>query len=303
MDILDIVRYKTLYRKYRDQPADQVFAHFHPEKDPLTGDLDFDAPFKKIAAKTLEGDAAWNFTQSKFQSKHLGKPPKLRNYLLYTFIRLRELEISDPGKYFILSEGRDWVCYNTGLQDHHAADLYSVFQKYMPHPNQPPSKPVMDWVYRGTATARETVYRDHFGMTLPRLAWYSNDSRDYIFNTDYAIDADVFDHMFERAKERSGLPQEASDESVRNYLKGAIDNLIPKIKRNYKTAIPIYFIEEKRMQLLLPFHSTNGRDISCFLVERDDTNRVYKIKTILDMDQAYFAARLITRPDKEWLNP
>jgi hypothetical protein len=30
---------------------------------------------------------------------------------------------------------------------------------------------------------------------------------------------------------------------------------------------------------------------------------VYKIKTVLDMDQAYFAARLITRPDKEWLNP
>jgi len=117
------------------------------------------------------------------------------------------------------------------------------------------------------------------------------------------IDADVFDHMFERAKERSGLPPAASDESVRNYLKGAIENLIPKIKRNYKTAIPMYYIEEKRMQLLLPFHSTNGRDISCFLVERDDANGVYKIKTILDMDQAYFAARLITRPDKEWLNP
>ena len=68
-------------------------------------------------------------------------------------------------------------------------------------------------------------------------------------------------------------------------------------------AIPMYFVEEQRMQLLLPFHSSNGRDISCFLVERDDQNRCYKIKTILDMDQAYFSARLITRPDKEWLNP
>jgi hypothetical protein len=74
-------------------------------------------------------------------------------------------------------------------------------------------------------------------------------------------------------------------------------------RRNYKTAIPVYFIEERRMQMLLPFHSSNGRDISCFLVERDDVNRCYKIKTILDMDQAFFAARLITRPDKEWLNP
>jgi hypothetical protein len=300
---MNVTGYKSLYRKYKDQPISEVFAHFHPEKDPLTGSLDFDAPFRKIAAKTLEEATAWDFTQPKFQSSYTSKPPKLRNYLLYTFIRLRDLEISDPGKYFVTSADGNWVCFNTGLQDRHAADLYSIFQRYMPPPNPTHAKPAADWVYRGTATAREPVYRSHFGTTLPELAWYSTDSRDYIFNTDYAIDADVFDHMFERAKERSGLPAAASDESVRNYLRGAIENLIPKIKRNYKTAIPMYFIEEKRMQLLLPFHSTNGRDISCFLVERDDANHVYKIKTILDMDQAFFAARLITRPDKEWLNP
>jgi len=166
-----------------------------------------------------------------------------------------------------LSSDQGWVCFNTGLQDRHAADLYCIFQKYMPLANAVNAKPVSDWVYRGTATARENAYRNNFGSKLPELAWYSNDSRDYIFNIEYAIDTDVFDHMFDRAKDRSGLPAAASDEAVRNYLKGAIDNLVPKIKRNYKTAIPMYYIEEKRMQLLLPFHSTNGRDISCFLVE------------------------------------
>lgn len=300
---MDVARYKTLYKRFKTQPVVEVFAHFHPEKDPLSGNLDFDAPFKKIAAKTLEGAAAWDFTQPKFQNNYPAKPPKLRNYLLYTFIRLRELELSDPGKYFVLSDDGNWICFNTGLQDQYAADLYSIFQKYAPPSGVTPQKPAADWVYRGTATARETAYRSHFGTKLPELAWYSHESRDYIFNSSYSIDTDVFDHMFDRAKERSGLPATASDEAVRNYLKGAIENLIPKIRRNYKTAIPMYFIEEKRMQLLLPFHSTNGRDVSCFLVERDDTNHVYKIKTILDMDQAYFAARLITRPDKEWLNP
>jgi len=300
---MDVAGYKSLYKRYKTQPVGEVFAHFHPEKDPLSGSLYFDAPFTKIAAKTLEGAAAWDFTQTKFQSNYPSKPPKLRNYLLYTFIRLRDLELSDPGKYFVLSDDGSWACFNTGLQDQYAADLYSIFQHYVPPSGSTTVKPAADWVYRGTATARETAYRSHFGTRLPELAWYSQDSRDYIFNTDYAIDTDVFGHMFERAKERSGLPPAASDESVRNYLKGAIENLIPKIRRNYKTAIPMYFIEEKRMQLLLPFHSTNGRDISCFLVERDDANRVYKIKTILEMDQAYFAARLITRPDKEWLDP
>jgi Domain of unknown function (DUF3825) len=57
------------------------------------------------------------------------------------------------------------------------------------------------------------------------------------------------------------------------------------------------------MQLLLPFFPASGSDISCFLVERDDAASTYHLKTIFDLDQAYFSARLITRPDKDWLNP
>ena len=107
----------------------------------------------------------------------------------------------------------------------------------------------------------------------------------------------------DRAKERAGLPN-ATDDAVRNYLRGAIENLIPKIRRNYKVAIPVYYVEEKRMQLLLPFVSASDpTDVSCFLVDRDDEYHTYRLKTIFDLDHAYFSARLITRPDKEWLNP
>jgi uncharacterized protein DUF3825 len=71
-----------------------------------------------------------------------------------------------------------------------------------------------------------------------------------------------------------------------------------------KIAIPVCYVEEKRMQLLLPLVSvSNASDVSCFLVEREDTHKCYHLKTIFDLDQAYFSARLITRPDKDWLNP
>lgn len=301
---MQVQQYKTLFKKYKEQPEPEAFAHFHPDRDPLTDVLDFDAPFKKIATKTLEGPDAWDFTQPKYQSKYHARPPKLRNYLLYTFTRLRDLESGDPGEYFLISDDGQSSCFNSGLQDKHSADLFMIFQRYQPLPALLPARTLRsDWVYRGTVTSREPAYRNHFGTKHPALAWYSANSQDYIFNTQYSMDTDIFDHMFDRAKERSGFAPDATDESVRNYLRGCIENLIPKIKRNYKTAIPVYFIEERRMQMLLPFHSSNGRDISCFLVERDDINACYKIKTILDMDQAFFAARLITRPDKEWLNP
>jgi hypothetical protein len=219
-----------------------------------------------------------------------------------------DLELLQPGVFFIQSTNEDSCCFNTGLQDKNSADLYAIFARYNdPAPGQITSLGDVhrryDWVFRGVATRQEVAYRERFGTRTPELAWYSNDSRDYIFNTQYTLDSDIFDHMFERARERSGFGEDASDESVRNYLRGAIQGLLPKIKRNYKTAIPMYYVAEKRMQLLLPFHSANGKDISCFLVERDDVHSCYKVKTIYDMDQAFFAARLITRPDREWLNP
>ena len=146
-------------------------------------------------------------------------------------------------------------------------------------------------------------YHDHFGTEFPDIAWYSIDSRDFVFDAAYKLEKDVFDHLFDRAKERAGLPN-AADEVVRNYLRGAIENLVPNIRRNYKVAIPVYFVEEKRMQLLLPFVSaSNSNDVSCFLVDRDDATKSYRLKTIFDLDQAYFSARLIPRPDREWLNP
>jgi len=296
---MDIGRYDSLFTKGREQDRRTAFGNFHPFKDPLTGGLGFDAPFVAIADKAYEGKEAWYFTQPKFENRYRNKPPKLRNYLQYTFVRLKELEQTEPGSYLVESLDQNWACFNSGLQDRHSSDLFCIFERY----HGPTPDTASDWVYKGTETARSPGFRLHFGMRLPKLAWYSNDSRDYVFNTDYALDTDIFEHMFDRAKERSGFPTDATDESARNYLRGAIENLIPKIRRNYKTSIPVYYVTEGRMQLLLPFHSSNGTDISCFLVERDNTNRCYSIKTILDMDQEFFSARLITRPDKEWLNP
>jgi hypothetical protein len=300
---MDLSKYQSLYKNRREQPVTEVLAHFNPSRSALSGELDFDAPFTEIAAKTLDGKDAWYFSNEKYENRYPNKPPKLRNYLNYTFLRLKELEALEPGKFFVLSSDSDWMCFNTGLQDKHSSDLFAIFERFKPREGQIVHKEVADWVYKGCATSREQAYHLHFGRTLPELAWYSRDSRDYIFDTEFSLDTDVFDHMFERAKERSGFGADATDESVRNYLRGSIENLIPKIRRNYKTAIPMYYIENKRMQLLLPFISSNGRDMACFLVDRDDVNKCYHIKTILDLDKAYFAARLITRPDKEWLNP
>lgn len=295
--------YDSLYKLYKEQPLHSIFAHFYPVKIHPADKPDYEEPFRIIARSTVDGYDAWGFQQERFQTKYSNSAvPKLKNYLNYTFIRLVSLEQETPGRYFNFSADQQWVCFNTGLQNSHAVDLIAVFQRYKPKEGIVEEvKP--DWVYKGCYATNDRQYRMHFGHTVPDIAWYSTNSRDFIFDTSYHLDKDSFDHLFERAKERSGLSN-ASDEVVRNYLRGAIENLVPKIRRNYKIAIPVYYVEERRMQLLLPFVSaSDANEISCFLVERDDATRTYNLKTIFDLDHAYFSARLITRPDKDWLNP
>lgn len=289
--------YESLYRLYKGQAPHMVFAHFYA----VNGD--YDEPFKIVARQTWEGIDAWTFHQDKFRNKHPNTAvPKLKNYLNYTFKRLVDLEASAPGKYFVPSADGEWITFNTGLQNIHQSDLLAVFQKYKEREGGKPARECPDFVFRGCWPPNDRRYREPFGTQLPELAWYSHDSRDYVFDLSYHLERDVFDHLFERAKERAGLPT-ATDEVVRNYLRGALENLIPKMRRNYKVAIPVWYVEERRMQVLLPFYAADGSNISCFLVERDDTIKCYRPKTIFDLDQAYFSARLITRPDKEWLNP
>ena len=298
-------RYDSLFKQYKDQPAESIFAHFYPKRN--GNDLDFDEPFKAMAKQSIDGYDSWTFQQPRFRQKHASSEvPKLKNYLNYTFVRLVTLEQESPGSHFLFAREDKWACFNTGLQNPYGADLLMVFQRYKPRigdvaPPAPATRP--DWVYKFCCTPSDRWYRELFGVGLPKIAWYSKDSRDYVFDTAYDLDKDAFEHLFERAKERAGLPQNASDEVIRNYLRGAIENLVPKIARNYKIAIPVYYVEEKRMQLLLPFFSADSTSVSSFLVERDDEHRCYRLKTIFDLDQAYFSARLITRPDKDWLDP
>lgn len=299
--------YKSLFKLYKEQPPDTVFAHFYPPKrNPIEPPKpsDFDEPFKAIAKATIDGYDSWGFQQKRFKDKYPHTAvPKLKNYINYTFVRLIELEQAKPGHYFFLTGDQEWVCFNTGLQNPYGADILAIFRRYKAKANGGPLTVRADWVFNGCHAVNDRHYRDRFGKAVPDIAWYSSDSRDYVFNTAYTLDKDAFDHLFDRAKDRAGLPN-ASDEAMRNYLRGSVENLVPKICRNYKIAIPVYYVEEKRMQLLLPFVSVSDvNDVSCFLVERDDTNRSYHIKTIFDLDQAYFSARLITRPDKEWLDP
>ena len=95
-------------------------------------------------------------------------------------------------------------------------------------------------------------------------------------------------------------------DSMNSRFKQAIERSLKRVEWNYKTAIPTYYIEEREISILLPLALESKGKINVALVCKHSYNPQKNInnyvgKTILTLEMAYSNARLITRPDSDWL--
>ena len=92
-----------------------------------------------------------------------------------------------------------------------------------------------------------------------------------------------------------------SEMDFRDAINDSIDLAYRRIKRNYKTAIPQFYSHE--IQFLVPLYSRKDRAnaLAAMVIRKNES--IYEISTILTLDQAYNNARLLAKPDREWLNP
>ena len=94
--------------------------------------------------------------------------------------------------------------------------------------------------------------------------------------------------------------RQMGDYALCNLLTGAIETAIERVARNYKAAVPQFY--RGRVQLLLPLCLTEPARADLALVfEKFDSH--YRASTCLTLDMAYNNARLLARPDRDWLQP
>lgn len=83
----------------------------------------------------------------------------------------------------------------------------------------------------------------------------------------------------------------------------AVKKAIMRVSWNYRTAIPVYFPSRNTMSILLPLSfSISGEADVALVVERNISTKHYVAPTILDLTTAYSNARLVCKPESEWLN-
>ena len=90
---------------------------------------------------------------------------------------------------------------------------------------------------------------------------------------------------------------------IMNRVKDAIDLTIKRVAWNFKTAIPTYYPRVRKMQLLLPICLLSDDTVDLALAVEQTPSGRYLGHTVLPLDWAYKNARLICRPDSDWLVP
>ena len=258
----------------------------------------FEQLLSRLAGMT---DEDWDF-----RVRPTGGLPILENYLLYTFKRIEQQEKILTVKH---SKSGKWMAsFNTGLATPQQQEIFAFFKEvdgYDPEKHMDPDLAPPRWRMEAFVTESDTAMLDFH--PLPKLAtyfeWSDLGSLIYDHNFELRIRRE---HILKDRKDRlldiRGLPDyiKENEEALVSQFNVAVELAKKRVMRNYKTAIPTFSRGELSLLLPLCMVKKDGADLA-LLVQRK--NNYYMAWTILPLDIAYMNARLIARPDTEWLNP
>ncbi|MEU4443132.1 DUF3825 domain-containing protein [Actinosynnema sp. NPDC050801] len=216
-----------------------------------------------------------------------GGLPVLRSYIDYTFARLEEQGRLVDGQH--PDGGR--LGFNTGLVTPKQEEVYGVLAK------QPDSSSGHAWRFWAWMKESDGRIAGVFSPR-PRRATYWEDPSVLYYDTRLPLILD-WDHFVEDNLFR--YPADLRDESMALMLtKAAVERAVERVERNYKAAVPQF--HRGQVQLLLPLALRGTAEAQLALVVRRVGDE-YHGETVLPLAAALKNARLLARPDRDWLNP
>lgn len=208
-------------------------------------------------------------------------------YIIHTFDR-----VIKQNKIFV-NEDETYSVFNTGLMNKQGDEILGVFVKsHNFDANDPTSN---YWHFK---TFYEENDRRFINLSLekPNIATYFEDYNELYFDPNIEIHLN-FDHFYDDNYER--LPDELKTldkDTARIVFEGFLNYTVKKIKRNNRIPVPQFYREN--IMFLIPV-KVFGTKTVVIAVERIGDR--YIANTVLTMEMAYNCARLINRPESNWL--
>lgn len=275
----------------REQAVDLRVLHWEPTGDLYSDTIDMGGPKWANTLAAIAEPEDWNYRLHPAKDSFA----ILRNYLKYTFWRLHELQ-----NHLVVSTDEKAMAFNTGLVTPFQEQIFAMFQ---PKERDQPGPP---WVLRNFEKASSVPFLSKFGQSLPPLARYYDEPGELVFDTRLPLSVNVEHVPHDPARFPESLKL-LTPQDLAAQVNAKAPEAIERVRRNYKTAIPQFYRDGKsgqgKMQLLLPVALLRRDHAELALaVDRLDSG-VYLGRTVLTLDWAYNNARLLTRPDTDWLKP
>jgi hypothetical protein len=222
----------------------------------------------------------------------------LRNYITYTFEKLldEQNEALDDVKHEYIFESDKCACFNTGLFDRKWQQIYFYCE-----PNEPGRD--QKWKFQNFINSYTISFKPVPANKLRRPNYFTNPA-DLIFNVNLPI-TPQWSHILEDSENFNRLPESIrilGKSTCQNIILGAIERIRQRVQANYKTIVPQW--RKGKIQLLAPLFLMNEQIPDLALVmSLDDNGEEYIGHTCITREMAYNNARLIARPDSDWLHP
>ena len=134
---------------------------------------------------------------------------------------------------------------------------------------------------------------------FPERADYFSDPSQLVFNWHLEVNKN-YKHILDDLNTSQRLPDSIKNSDIPlETLKGVIDTAVQRVIANYKLAVPHYYCNKIQLMIPLCFNNHNTPDVALVL-DRMKGN-YYQATTCLDMKMAYMDARLIAKPESDWL--
>ena len=238
-----------------------------------------------LAENLVDNDEKWEFSDMPVSHYSI-----LKNYLEHTFRKVKEEEK------IAFTVGNQYACFNTGLITRNLETIYAFFEKNrLPSASSP-------YYFKAFLKESDSQLLRAFRGNYPEMANYFHHPEDLIFNPNCRI-IPQWDHIIEDNLERfPAHMQSLSSTEIRCRLEGAIGEIQKRVRTNYKLAVPQYY--KGRIQLLLPLRLTPGSpNPDLALAIHKVSPDAYTARTCLTLKMAYNNARLIVKPQSDWLKP
>lgn len=218
--------------------------------------------------------------------------PILRFYIEKTFEQLLAqnkvlFDEDDPKK-------RSHACFNTGLVNELQEEILGVFDK---NPDYDGSPLTAEWRLDGYYTTNDRRLASFSQTEFPLATYFTKVSELYLDPNETRITL-LWPHLIRRL-ERFPEGLQTLD-AARGALERAFRDAMRRLARNYKTVVPQFY--EGEIQLLLPVALADPRVVDRALVLRRQ-GKTFEATTVFYLDWAYESARIVAKPDKEWLHP